>query len=51
MFHFEKARGRTSDKHVTGFLDNLVQRDIVLVDRGFDIDEMVETVSEEVKIP
>ena len=54
MFHFEKARGRTSDKHVTkktGFLDDLVPRDIVLVDRGFNINEMVGTVSEEEKIP
>ena len=46
--------GRTSDKHVTencGFLDNLLPGDIVLADRGFDIDEMVGMMCAEVKIP
>ena len=47
-------KGRTSDKHVTencGFLDNLLPGDIVLADRGFDIDEMVGMMCAEVKIP
>ena len=46
--------GRTNDKHVTancGFLDNLLPGDIVLADRGFDIDEMVGMMCAEVKIP
>ena len=46
--------GRTCDKHVTnnsGFLNKLLPGDVVLADRGFDIQESVGLMCAEVKIP
>lgn len=46
--------GRASDKHIAnscGFLKNLLPGDVVLADRGFDIDESVGLMCAEVKIP
>ena len=46
--------GRASDKQVTdesGFLDKLLPHDIVLADRGFDIQESVGFMCAEIKIP
>ncbi|XP_063049447.1 uncharacterized protein LOC134443784 [Engraulis encrasicolus] len=46
--------GRVSDKHVTencGILQKLLPRDVVLADRGFDIEESVGLMCAEVKIP
>ena len=46
--------GRVSDKHITehsGFLDKILPGDIVLADRGFDIQESVGLKGAEVKIP
>uniref|UniRef100_A0A3Q2E423 THAP-type domain-containing protein n=1 Tax=Cyprinodon variegatus TaxID=28743 RepID=A0A3Q2E423_CYPVA len=46
--------GRTYDKHITlnsGFLDKLLPGDIVLADRGFDIQENVSMLCAEVKLP
>ncbi|XP_029958398.1 uncharacterized protein LOC115396593 isoform X1 [Salarias fasciatus] len=46
--------GRTSDKHITlnsGFLNKLMPGDIVLADRGFDIQENVGMLCAEVKVP
>ncbi len=46
--------GRVSDKHITehsGFLDKILPGDIVLADRGFDVQESVGLKGAEVKIP
>ena len=46
--------GRTSDKFITehcGFLNNLLPGDLVLADRGFDIQETVGSMMAQVKIP
>ena len=46
--------GRTSDKFITehsGFLSNLLPGDVILADRGFDIDDSVSLHYAEVKIP
>ena len=46
--------GRVSDKHFTvngGFLSKLLQGDIVLADRGFDIDEDVARMQATLQIP
>lgn len=46
--------GRTSDKHITencGFLSNILPGDIILADRGFDIQATVGSLCAEVKIP
>lgn len=46
--------GRTSDKHLTencNLLNNLLPGDVVLADRGFDIQETVALYSAEVKMP
>ena len=46
--------GRTSDKHVTeqsGFLDKILPGDLILADRGFNIESSVGTMSAQVKIP
>ena len=47
-------RGRTNDKCLTencSFLDNLLPGDLVLADRGFNIQESVGLICAEVKIP
>ena len=53
--YISKARGgRTSDKFLTencDFLDNLLPGDIVMADRGFDIEESVALYCANVKIP
>ena len=46
--------GRASDKYITtksGFIKNLLPRDIVLADRGFNIDELIATVGASIQIP
>ena len=46
--------GRASDKYITtksGFIKNLLAGDIVLVDRGFNIDELIATVGASIPIP
>ena len=46
--------GRTSDKFLTqscDFLDNFLSGDIVMADRGFDIEETVALYCAKVKIP
>ena len=46
--------GRTSDKFITehsGFLSNLLPGDVILADRGFDIEDSVSLHYAEVKIP
>nr|XP_002732168.1 PREDICTED: uncharacterized protein LOC100375462 [Saccoglossus kowalevskii] len=46
--------GRVSDKHITensGILDNLLPGDLILADRGFNIQESVGSVCAELKIP
>lgn len=46
--------GRTSDKHITeicGFLNHILPGDIVLADRGFDIQASLGVLSAEAKIP
>ena len=46
--------GRVSDKHLTensGLLDNLTPRDVILADRGFDIQESVGLFCATIKIP
>lgn len=46
--------GRTSDKHLTehsGFLEHLRPGDLILADRGFNIDESVAFKCADVKIP
>ena len=46
--------GRTSDKHLTeksGVLNNLLPGDIVMVDRGFNIEETVRFYQAELAIP
>lgn len=46
--------GRSSDKHITencGFLDKILPGDLILADRGFDIQDSVGSVCAEVKIP
>ena len=46
--------GRASDKHITeasGLLDKLLPGDLILADRGFDIDDSVAAFYAEVKIP
>lgn len=46
--------GRTSDKHITehcGFLNNILPGDIVLADRGFDIQASLGAMCAEAKIP
>ena len=46
--------GRTSDKFITehsGFLSNLLPGDVILADRGFDIDDSVSLHYAEAKIP
>ena len=46
--------GRSSDKHITensGFLDLILPGDLILADRGFDIQDSIGSVCAEVKIP
>ncbi|XP_071109393.1 uncharacterized protein [Haliotis cracherodii] len=46
--------GRVSDKHVTAnskFLDNLINGDVILADRGFEIQDLVALVGAKVKYP
>ena len=46
--------GRVSDKHLTsksGFLKKLLPGDVVLADRGFDIDELLGSIGCTLKIP
>ncbi|XP_060604759.1 uncharacterized protein LOC132757489 [Ruditapes philippinarum] len=46
--------GRTSDKHITencGFLHKILPGDLVLADRGFDIQASIGSMCAEVKIP
>lgn len=46
--------GRSSDKHITencGFLDHILPGDLILADRGFDIQDSIGSVCAEVKIP
>ena len=46
--------GRSSDKHITencGFLDYILPGDLILADRGFDIQDSIGSVCAEVKIP
>jgi hypothetical protein len=46
--------GRVSDKHLTAnstFLDNLIHGDLVLADRGFEIQDLVGLVGAEVRYP
>ena len=46
--------GRVSDKHLTvnsGFLTKLLPRDVVLADRGFDIEEDVARMQASLKTP
>ncbi|XP_077397348.1 uncharacterized protein LOC144033224 [Festucalex cinctus] len=46
--------GRVSDKQLTAnckFLDNLMNGDLILADRGFDIQEMIVLVGTQVKFP
>ena len=45
--------GRVSDKHLTlsGFLDKLLPRDVILADREFDIGEDVARMQASLKIP
>ena len=49
-----RTSGRTSDKHVTnnsGFLNKLLPGNVVLADRGFDIQESVGLICAKIKIP
>ena len=53
-FISKELGGRVSDKHVTdncGILDKLLPGDLVLADRGFDIQDSVGLMCAEVKIP
>ena len=46
--------GRASDKYITtksGFIKNLLPGDIVLADRGFNIDDLIATVGASIQIP
>ena len=46
--------GRVSDKHLTqnsSFLKKLLPGDVVLADRGFDVDELLASVGATIKIP
>ncbi|XP_077866052.1 uncharacterized protein LOC144353333 [Saccoglossus kowalevskii] len=46
--------GRASDKHITensGFLDHILPGDVILADRGFDIQDLVGCMCAEAKIP
>ena len=54
IFISEGWGGRTSDKHLTeqcGVLKNLLPGDIVMVDRGFNIEESVRFYQAELAIP
>ena len=46
--------GRVSDKHLTensGLFDDLTPDDVILADRGFDIQELVRLICSAIKIP
>ena len=43
--------GRASDQHLTGILDHLLPGDIVLADRGFNVQDAAAIYFAEVKLP